>query len=87
MGSSRRPGSPRRTPLRLTHPDLDFWVDVAVHERDGRFMATADLAEDSRDVGIGDTPQEAVGAALVSLGEPFASEMADSAGSARAARL
>ena len=45
---------------RLTHPDLDFYVDVTVHERDGRYMATADLAEDSRDVGVGDTPQEAV---------------------------
>jgi hypothetical protein len=50
--------------LRLTHPELDFWVDVTVHERDGRYMATADLAEDSRDVGVGNTPQEAVRAAL-----------------------
>jgi hypothetical protein len=33
-------------------PELDFWVDVTIHERDGRFMATADLAEDSRDVGV-----------------------------------
>ena len=39
-------------------------------------MATADLAEDSRDVGVGDTTQEAVRAALRSLGEPYASEMA-----------
>ena len=39
-------------------------------------MATADLAEDSRDVGVGGTPQEAVRAALRSLGEPHASEMA-----------
>ena len=39
-------------------------------------MATANLAEDSRDVGVGDTPQEAVRAALRSLGEPYASEMA-----------
>ena len=40
-------------------------------------MATADLAEDSRDVGVGDTPQEAVRAALWALGEPYASEMAE----------
>ena len=60
----------------LTHTDLDFWVDVTVHERDGRYMATADLAEDSLDVGVGDTPQEAVKAALRALGEPYASEMA-----------
>jgi hypothetical protein len=37
--------------LHLTHPSLDFWVTVEIHERDGRYMATADLAEDSRDVG------------------------------------
>ena len=61
---------------RLTHPDLDFHVDVTLHERDGRFMATTDLAEDSRDVGKGETPQEAVKAALRSLGETYASEMA-----------
>ena len=36
--------------IRLTHPDLDFWVDLTVHERDGRCLATADEAEDSRDV-------------------------------------
>ena len=54
--------------LRLTHPDLDFHVDVTVHERDVRYMATADLGEDSRDVGGGDTPQEAVRAALRSRG-------------------
>ena len=39
------------TQLHLTHPDLDLYVDVTVHERGGRNMATADLAEDSRDVG------------------------------------
>jgi len=51
--------------------------DVTVYERDGRYLATADLAEDSRDVGVGDTPQEAVRAALRSLDEPYASEMAE----------
>jgi hypothetical protein len=73
------------TDQRLTHPRLDFWVDVTVHERDGRYMATADLGEDSRDVGVGDTPQEAVKEALRSLGEPYASEMANSADSTGAA--
>jgi len=63
--------------VRLAHPDLGFHVDVTMHERGGRYMATADLAEDSRDVGGGDTPQEAVRAALRSLGEPYASEMAE----------
>jgi hypothetical protein len=63
--------------LHLTHLRLDLWVTVEIHERDGRYMATADLGEDSRDIGVGDTPQEAVGAALKSLGEPHASEMAE----------
>ena len=67
----------------LTHTDLDFWVDVTVHERDGRYMATADLAEDSLDVGVGDTPQEAVKAALRALGEPYATEMAEGVNSER----
>ena len=62
--------------FRLSHPDHDFRVDVTVHERDGRFMATTDLGGDSREVGAGDTPQEAVKAALQSLGEPYACEMA-----------
>jgi hypothetical protein len=43
---------------------------------DGRYVWTADLAEDSRDVGVGNAPQEAIRAALQSLGEPLASEMA-----------
>ena len=67
--------------LHLTHPRLDFWVAVEIHERDGRYMATADLAEDSRDVGVGDTPREAVRAVLRSPGEPYASEMAGGVGS------
>jgi hypothetical protein len=59
-----------RRHYRLTHPDVD------VHKRGGRHMATADIAEDSRDVGVGDTPQQAVKAALEALGEPYVSEMA-----------
>ena len=51
-------------------------MTVEIHERDGRYMATADLSEDSRDVGVGDTPQEAMRATLRSLGELYASEMA-----------
>ena len=68
------------TRLRLTHPDLDFYVDVTVHVRDGRYMATADLGDDSREVGVGDTAQAAVREALRSLGVPYASEMAEAGG-------
>ena len=67
--------------LRLSHLGLDFWVDVTVHERDGRYMATADLGEDSHDVGVRDTAQEAVEEALRGLGEPYVSEMVAGAGS------
>jgi hypothetical protein len=62
--------------LHLTHPHIDFWVAVEIRERDGLYMATADLGEDSRDAGVGNTPLEAVRAALSSLGEPYATEMA-----------
>jgi hypothetical protein len=61
--------------LHPTHPRLEFWVTVVIHEREARDMATADLGEDSRDVGVGDTPKEAVREALRSLGEPYAREM------------
>jgi hypothetical protein len=81
-GSRLRLGSEPKQRVRLTHPAFTFHVDVTVHERDGRFMATADLAEDSRDVGVGDTAQGAVRAALRSLGEPYASEMAEGVGGA-----
>jgi hypothetical protein len=58
--------------LRVTHPALDMLVDVIVHELDRRYMATADLGEGSRDVGVGDMAQEAVRFALRSSGEPYA---------------
>ena len=64
----------------LTHPRLDFWVTVEIHERDGRYRATADQAEDSMDVGVGDRSHEEVLAALRALGEPCASEMAAGVG-------
>jgi hypothetical protein len=40
--------------LHLTYPRLDPWVTVEAWARDGRYMATADLGEDSRDVGLGE---------------------------------
>ena len=68
------------TAYRLRYPALDFYVDVTVHDRDGRSMATADLGDGSRDVGVGDTQRGAVNEALRSLGEPYASEMTDGVG-------
>jgi hypothetical protein len=48
MEGHLRLGSASLRHLCLTHSDLDFYVDVTGHKRDERFMATADLAEDSR---------------------------------------
>jgi hypothetical protein len=65
--------------LLLSHPDLDVWVTVELRERDdGRYTVAATIDEEALGEGIGDTPQEAVEAALQALGEPYASEMAES---------
>ena len=61
--------------LRLRHPDLVFHIDVTLTEHEGRWLATAMLA-DEPDIGTGDDPREALRAALAALGEPFASELA-----------
>jgi len=52
--------------LRLTHPALDFWIDVRLREFDGHWLAVADLA-DTPEVGVGGTPAEALRGAM----EPF----------------
>jgi hypothetical protein len=62
--------------LRLTHPELDFYVDVRLRPFEDGWLATADLAEDRPDVGSGATRQAAVRRALRSLGERYAREMA-----------
>ena len=64
--------------LRLTHPDLDFWVDVRLRDWDGRWLAVADFAGEP-DVGTGTEPRAALRAALTALGEPYATEMAEGA--------
>lgn len=53
--------------LRLTHPDLDFWIDVRLRELDGRWLAVADLA-DTPEMGMGDVPEEALRGALGPFG-------------------
>ena len=64
--------------LRLRHPDLAFHVDVTLTDHEGRWLATAMLA-DEPDIGTGSDPREALRAALAALGEPYAWDLADSA--------
>jgi hypothetical protein len=73
------PDEPVTVPrLRLRHPDLVFHIDVTLTEPEGRWLATAMLADES-DVGTGSEPREALRAALAALGEPYATEMAERA--------
>jgi hypothetical protein len=75
-----RHDDPRIGPMRqvrLTHRDLDSWVDVRRGEWDGRWLAVADLAGEP-DIGTGLGPREAAKAAPASLGEPHATEIAES---------
>ena len=65
--------------LLLSHPQLDAWVTVEITERDdGSYAVSAAIDDEPLGEGVGDTPQEAVKAALKTLGEPYASEMAES---------
>lgn len=52
--------------LRLTHPTLDFWIDVRLREFGGQWLAVADLA-DQPDLGVGFAPSEALREALDAL--------------------
>jgi len=64
--------------LMLSHPQLDVWVTVEVKAQDGSYEATATVDEEPLGDGVGETLQEAVKAALATLGEPYASEIAAS---------
>jgi hypothetical protein len=48
--------------LRLNHPDIAFHVDVTLTEHDGRWLATAMLANEA-DIGTGSDPRSALHAA------------------------
>ena len=61
--------------LRLTHPAVDFWVDVRLLETDGRWMAVADLAS-TPEVAMASRPDLAVFLALWPLGPALARRMA-----------
>ena len=60
--------------LRLTHPELDFWVDVRLRGWDGKWLAVADFAGEP-DVGTGTDPREAIKEALLALGPRLAEEL------------
>jgi hypothetical protein len=53
-------------------------IAVRLREFGGRWLAGADIAGEP-DIGIGMQPREAIRDALASLGEPYASELAERA--------
>lgn len=61
--------------MRLTDPELDFWVDVQLRCFRGRWLAVADLAG-TADVGVAIDRDVAILFALWSLGAEVASRMA-----------
>jgi hypothetical protein len=60
--------------LRLTHPALNFWVDVRLLESDGRWLAVADLAS-TPEVAVASRPDLAIFLALWPLGPALARRM------------
>ena len=50
--------------IRLTHLELDFWIDARLREFEGRWLAVADLA-DEPDVGTSEDAREALRGALM----------------------
>jgi hypothetical protein len=73
----RRPASRPRSSLtraRLSHPALDFWVDVELREYAGRWIVVADLAG-SREIAAAFDPQLALLYALWPLGDSMAVRM------------
>lgn len=61
--------------LRLSDPELDFWVDVRICHLDGKWLAVADLAG-TPDFGVSRDADLAVLFALWSLGSDVARRMA-----------
>jgi len=64
--------------LRLTHPGLEFWIDVQLREYKQGWIAEADLAGE-REIGVGRDMKTAIRRAPVSLGDQRAKEMAATA--------
>jgi len=61
--------------LRLTHPALDFWVDVRLFQSENRWLAVADLAS-TPEVAVASRPDLAVFLALWPLGPALARRIA-----------
>lgn len=76
--SSLSPTMPAMQLVRLSHPALDFWIDVRVRELNGRWLAVADLAG-TPDVGVGETAEEALRGALRALGPGLVDDLAEGA--------
>jgi ATP-dependent DNA helicase Rep len=53
--------------IRLSSPELDFWVDLTLHTRDGRWLAVAMIGGDPA-LGTGTSGADAAAAALADLG-------------------
>ncbi len=64
---------PAMQQFRLSHPALDFWIDVRMRELNGRWLAVADLAG-TPEVGVGETAEEALGGALTAFGPGLVEE-------------
>ena len=62
----------------MTHPALDFWIDVRVRDFDGRWLAVADIA-DEPELGTGETRRDALIAALSCFGSELAPELVERA--------
>ena len=62
--------------LQLSHPGLDFGIDIRLRRVEGRWLATADLGDDRSPVGSGASRRQAIRSALSPLGQPHATGMA-----------
>jgi hypothetical protein len=60
--------------FRLAAPSLDFHVDMRLRQFDGRWLAVAESAGEP-EVGLGHTAQQALTAALSSLGSAAVADL------------
>ena len=65
--------------MRLASPQLGFWVDVQLVTHEDRWLAVA-LVSGDPEIGLGNSPQEAIRDSLSTLGRAAASLLAATAG-------